>query len=99
MEGQFTGYAPIEVPERYYEIKDLAHRVGRNPELIRQWVQAGRVPSIQDPERKNGRLIPESAIPAILRMREVGSEWREVTYTRPDGTTFTRVVHVKREVR
>jgi hypothetical protein len=92
-----NGIDPLDGEPVYYTVDDLAYLTGRDRQVIRKLIRDGRVPSVQDPKDRRRRLVPDTAIPTIVRLRQEGVVWRESTLTRSDGTTVTIRIRRKKE--
>jgi hypothetical protein len=88
---------PYWIEPEYLIVDEVAHLTGRNPQVIRKLIRDELIPSIQDPEDGRRRLVPDTAIPAIMRMRQEGTVTKAVTFTRSNGSTIVKRIRVRKE--
>jgi hypothetical protein len=87
----------IEPADTLYDAKTVAELTGRHLKLIHRWQREGRIRSVPDPTDGRRKLIPSTELLVIAKIPQVGTVKREITFTRMrDGSTFTRVIAVKK---
>ena len=70
----------------FYSVEAAASITNRNPQIVRRYIQAGKVAAIPHPTDKRAMLIPFDQIDAILAQPTLGAKPRTAILTMSDGS-------------